>query len=302
MIVTCGEALVDLMPEMVDGALMYRPVLGGSLYTVALGIARLGGSSGYLWELSCDALGQRFRAELDEAGVDCTAVRTSQRASPVAVVDMSGPEPRYNIADPDGVMVDTALPDLPDHTTCLQIGSAVLARDPVGAAIESLAEKAPFLTIDYNVRAPSIVDREAYCARLRRIASSSGIVKASVADIGMLGEGDPEAYMEDLIAMGATAAVLTKGGDGASIRTARAHAHTKTRAHTVTDPVGAGDSFMAALLYRLQADGALFKEKVCQYREHELAGLIDYAQAAAAFTCARKGAIMPRAENLVEHM
>ncbi|MEM8664941.1 MAG: PfkB family carbohydrate kinase, partial [Pseudomonadota bacterium] len=266
MIVTCGEALVDLLPEMVGGEFFYRPVLGGSLYTVALGIARLGGSSGYLWELSSDDLGQRFRAELTRAGVDCTAVRTSERASPVAVIDMSGPEPRYNIADPDGVMRDTALAPLPASAACLQIGSAVLAVDPVGAAIEALAATAPFVTIDYNVRAPSIVDRDAYCARLRRIGSSSGIVKASVADIHMLGEGDPEAYMDDLIDSGAAAAVLTLGGDGALIRTATQSAQVESRAHKVVDPVGAGDSFMAALLYRLQADGALSKEALCQYR------------------------------------
>jgi len=302
LIVTCGEALVDLIPERRHGEVLYRPVLGGSLYTVALGIARLGGLSGYLWELSHDELGRRFMGSLVEAGVDTSAVRVSERATPVAVVDDTGPEPRYNIADPDRVMFETALAPLPSATTCLQIGSATLAHEPVGSTIEALALTAPLITIDYNARPPSITDPARYRARLRRLAALSGVVKASVADIALIGEGDAEDYMRRLVEDGAAMAVLTAAADGAMAFTRAGSARVASPCAALVDPVGAGDSFMAALLYRLQRDDALSKTRLNGYAEDDLADLIAFAQSAAAFTCARKGAAMPSQGDLAGGM
>lgn len=298
MIVTCGEALVDLIPERSGDDVLYRPVLGGSHYTVALGIARLGGASGYLWELSRDELGRRFLAALEAAGVDCSMVRIGERATPVAVVDDSGPEARYTIADPGRVMHDTELPPLPAGTICLSIGSAVLAQEPVGTRIEALARTAPLITIDYNARPPSISDAVAYRARLRRLAALSGVVKASVADIEVIGEGDPDAYMRELIEAGASMAVLTAAEGGATAYTRRGSAHVPSRCGRLVDTVGAGDSFMAALLFRLQSDQALTRERLSAYDPAGLADLLTFAQAAAAYTCARTGAVMPTREDI----
>lgn len=299
MIVTCGEALVDLIPEPDGEELLYRAVLGGSLYTVALGIARLGGRSGYLWELSRDTLGRRFASALEAAGVDAAAVRLGERATPVAVVDRSGPEPRYNIADPDRVMFEMELAAVPPNTECLQIGSAVLAHEPVGTAIEALAATVPFVSIDFNARPPSITDRAAYRARLRRLAARAGVVKASVADIALIGEGDPHAYMRQAVEAGAALGVLTAAGEGAYAFTRAGEAHVASLCTAVVDPVGAGDSFMAAMLYRLQRDEALSKARLCGYDAGQLTTLLRFAQTAAAFTCARRGAVMPTQGELV---
>lgn len=298
MIVACGEALVDLMPGTVAGELVYRPVLGGSLFNVALGVARLGGRAGYLWELSTDTLGCAFHARLTAEGVDCAAVRRAGRATPVAIVDLTGPEPRYNIADPDRVMHDTAPPALPPRTAVLVIGSAVLAQEPVGTALERLAGTAPLVAIDYNVRRPSITDLAAYRGRLWRLSARAGIAKASTADFAMLGEPDPAAAMAGFVAAGAGLAVLTRGADGASAWTAAGRADVPTLARDIVDTVGAGDAFMAGLLAALQAEGRLSHAALCALDDAELARLMTEAQCVAAATCGRKGAVMPAASEL----
>ncbi|WMS44990.1 PfkB family carbohydrate kinase [Acuticoccus sp. MNP-M23] len=286
------------MPEGEGDDIVYRPVLGGSHYTVAVGIAKLGGKAGYLWELSHDTLGQRFFASLCGAGVDCSAVRRADRATPTAIVDMSGDEPRYNIADPDRVMHDTALPPLPAGATCLHVGSAVLAQDPVGGHIAEAARLAPLVSLDINARAPSITDRAAYCGRLRKIAAFSGVVKASVADIELIGEGDAEKYMKARVDDGAAIAILTMAEGGALAMTAQHRVWRKSCATAVRDPVGAGDAFMAALLFRLQQTGTLSKSALSALSEDSLGDLLDFAQLAAAFTCGHHGAVMPTADDL----
>ncbi|WP_170135055.1 PfkB family carbohydrate kinase [Acuticoccus kandeliae] len=298
MIVTCGEALVDLMPERMDGTILYRPVLGGSLYNVALGIARLGGQAGYLWELSNDSLGQDLLRALAVENVVTAAVRLTDRATPVAVVDLSGEEPRYNIADPDRVMNEMAPPAVPNGATCLVIGSAVLSREPVAHAIEALAATAPLVAIDYNVRPPSIHDLAGYRARLLRLSRRAGIAKASLADLEILGEKDPVAYMRDLVGSGAGLAVLTAGKDGAFAWTAAGESHVPARLGPIVDAVGAGDAFMCGLLAMLQKDGSLSYERLRHLDGETLKDLLAYAQSVAAVTCRSKGAVMPRAADI----
>ncbi|MEM8551399.1 MAG: PfkB family carbohydrate kinase [Pseudomonadota bacterium] len=298
MIVTCGEAMVDLIPQGDGEDAVYKPVPGGSLYTVALGIARLGGRVGYLWELSNDTLGNNLMAALNRAGVDCTWVVRSARPTPVAVVDMSGEEPRYLIADPGAVMKDTPLGPLPDGTECFQVGSAVLAVEPVGSVIEAAARGAPLVSLDINARAPSINDASAYRERLRRVSSNSGIIKASSADIALIGEGDPGEYMLERIEDGAALAILTDGDRGAFAFTQKHRVHRPAVARDVVDPVGAGDSFMAAALFQLQSKDLLSAAALRSMDAQDLSALLDFSQKAAAFTCARHGAAMPAPGDL----
>ena len=296
---TCGEALVDLVPDQIGGEAVYRPVLGGSLFNVALGIARLGGTAGYLWELSSDALGQRLMAALAGEGVDTSGVRVSQRATPVAVVDLSGSEPRYAIADPDQIMVDTSPPPVPATATCLVVGSAVLAREPVAAAVEERAREAPVVAIDYNVRAPSIVDPDSYRKRLERLSRCGGVVKVSEADLVGLGRSDAEGVVTELVCGGAALAVLTRGSDGAVVFSAGgSRVAVPSVAARVVDPVGAGDAFMAGMLTWLQARGALSTKALAALTEADLRTLLTYAQNVAAVTCAARGAVMPFKRDL----
>ncbi len=303
MIVTCGEALVDLVPERVNGEMLYRPVPGGSHYNVALGIARLGGRAGYLWELSTDGLGDMLRRHLADAGVDTSAVLLRPRATPVAVVDLSGPEARYNIADPDRVMLDTPLATIPADAECLLIGSAVLARGAVaetieGVALAAVAAGSVVLAIDYNVRPPSIVDLEAYRNRLVRLSRRAAVVKASVADLELLGIERSEDFMVDLVANGTALAVLTAAEDGAFAFHRLGLIAAPTRARTVVDTVGAGDAFMAGLLAALQQRGMLDASRLAGLTERDVSEVLDMALRAAAFTCATRGAVMPAAADL----
>ena len=294
MIVSCGEALVDLMPEELDGELIYRPVLGGSPYNVALGVARLGGRAAYLWELSSDRLGCAFAEALANEGVDISAVRRSARATPVGIVDLSGAEPRYNIADPDRVMHDTDPPALPAGASILVVGSAVLAQEPVADRLEALAMAAPLVAMDYNVRLPSITDLPRYRGRLERMSARAGIVKASEADLAMIGVDDAEAFLHRMLQAGAALAVLTRGGEGVSAWTAGASVHVAARRVEVVDAVGAGDAFMAGLLASLQCGKLLAGPSLHALTEARLTDVIGTAQSVAAVACTKRGAVMPK--------
>jgi fructokinase len=69
-------------------------------------------------------------------------------------------------------------------------------------------------------------------------------------------------------------------------------------ATAVVDTVGAGDTFHAALLAALAERGALGAAAVAALRPEAWAPLLQFAAQAAALTCSRRGADLPRRAEL----
>ena len=69
MILISGEALIDLIPDPIKSG-AYDAVLGGSPYNVAIGLSRLGASTGFISRLSADGNGEALAASLAENGVN----------------------------------------------------------------------------------------------------------------------------------------------------------------------------------------------------------------------------------------
>jgi fructokinase len=66
----------------------------------------------------------------------------------------------------------------------------------------------------------------------------------------------------------------------------------------VVDTVGAGDAFQAALLTWLAERGLLKRDGVASLGDESMEKLLTFATRAAALTCARRGAVLPRREEL----
>jgi fructokinase len=62
----------------------------------------------------------------------------------------------------------------------------------------------------------------------------------------------------------------------------------------VTDTIGAGDSFQAALLFALRAIGRIEKQALVDMNSEELGRILSFASSRAACTCGRLGADPPR--------
>jgi fructokinase len=89
--------------------------------------------------------------------------------------------------------------------------------------------------------------------------------------------------------------VITLGGAGAIGVTATARVEVPAPAIEVVDTVGAGDSFMAALIAGLHTRGLLGAVRLEGLDDKSLREVVDYAVKAAAITCTRHGADPPTA-------
>lgn len=306
MILVCGEALVDLFVFGQNGPrLAAEAVAGGSPYNVAIGLARLGCPSAFCGGLSTDRFGELLTGQLELEGVALDhAVRKAELTTISVVATDAHGVPLYSFhgegaADRSITAADLKIP-LPDSIEAITIGSYSLGVEPSGSAYYALASRESrrrVVSLDPNIRPTVIGDPRAYPDKLARFLQAAAIVKASAEDVELLyGRGTALADVaRSWLRAGPRLVVLTSGADGAVAWFGDDSLEVRGRKVDVVDTVGAGDTFHAALLAHLRKTGDLTTAAVERLGRQAIGRALEYAAAAAAVTCSRRGADMPRA-------
>jgi fructokinase len=301
MIVSCGEALIDFLPrQAVDEAPLFAPFPGGSPFNVAIAIGRLGTPAGFFGGLSTDLFGETLRLALHDSGVDTSLANISNRPTTLAFVSLANGNARYAFFDEGSagrMLTENDLPALPKAITALHFGSFSLAEEPCGSALESLMRREfadRVISLDVNVRPTLIRNRDGYLARIDRLVAMADIVKVSEEDLAWLDPTAPFEYLgERWLKLGAKLIVLTKGAEGAVAISPRARTTIGGVPVKVADTVGAGDTFTAATLARLDKRERLTKTAVAKLDQDQIADALGFAAKAAAITVSRPGANPP---------
>lgn len=307
-LITCmGEILVDFLPIEEDGRTVgFRMHPGGSLFNVAMAIARLGGRAALVSGTGTDFFGRYLRGVAEGEGIDLRGLGRIDAPSTLGFVSVEDGEPQftfYGEGTADALVTPADVPDaLLDETAILHVGSIALLRgttpDAVVGACERLRRRA-LISFDPNLRPGLVRDEPAYRARLDRVVALADLVKVSAADLGwwMPGRTPLEAAAE-LLDRGPALVVITRGADGLlAARWGAADTIGSIELPTfrvpVADTVGAGDSFNGGLLTRLAELGATRRDALAVLPETELEAALRFAAAVAAVNCTRAGADPP---------
>ena len=299
MILISGEALIDLIPDPIKSS-AYDAVLGGSPYNVAIGLARLGSQSAFVSRISADGNGEALAAALTGNGVDLSFVARDLRPTTLAFV-MRGTArtgSRYSFYL-DATAFDGPWPfptEWPEGARHLHVGS-IAAVDPrhgqsVVAALTAARPRAT-LSFDPNIRPLVTPNRDSVTTLVERQVSLAHLVKASQEDLEWL---YPTRSIADSLAAwtksGPRFCVATLGERGALAFLGKERVEVAAPRVEVVDTVGAGDSFMSALLSAMDRDHALGAEAPHPSRS-ELERWLRFAATASAITCTRKGSDPP---------
>jgi fructokinase len=308
MYLVCGDALFDFFLERDAGAAAatYAARAGGSPLNVAIGLARLGDRAGLLTGLSTDLLGGRLRRVLEEEGVSTAYAVPTDRPTTISLVGLDAAGvPAYQFyrnGSADTGLAPEDLPTLGVEVTGLHFGSYSIAVPPVADALAALAsrESGRFVTLDPNVRPTVEPDMAVWRARIDGLLPHADVVKTSAEDLELLHPGRaPDAFAADLVARGVRLVVVT-GGDGP----VRAWTDGGTEAEArppevaVVDTVGAGDTFMAAMIHWLVMPDSGPRAVAGGLDSSGLKDMLSFAARAAAITCSRRGADLPRLAEL----
>jgi fructokinase len=306
MILVCGEALFDLFADETNGQLRLDARIGGSPFNVAVGLARLATPVAFFGALSGDLFGQRLRKVLDAEGVDLSFAVETDALTTLSVVglDANG-SPAYgfygtNAADRQVRMAD--LPDLPDRIDTVQIGSYAALVPPVGDSLLALVRREHgrrMVAYDPNVRPTVVPDLEAWRTRFADYLPHVDLLKISLEDLELMFPGqDPHMLAETWLDQGPALVIVTRGGDGATALTARHRVEVAGDPVTLADTVGAGDTFQAAVLARLGETRSRGRSALESLGDTDMLDLLRFAARAAAITCTRRGADLPRRAEL----
>ncbi|GLW72658.1 ribokinase [Kitasatospora phosalacinea] len=282
-----GECVADIVrtPGHPD-----RPHPGGSPANVAHGLARLGRRTALLTQLGTDPYGELIRTHLEAGG---TTVLTDGRDVPtpsaIVTLDPSG-SGSYRFAI-DWTLAPTAAAPRARH---VHLGSLASVQEPGAAVARRLLRgaRAAGATVSYdpNVRPDLFGERSAAVAAVEHCVALSDLVKASDEDLAFLYPGVPvRDSAARWLTLGPGTVVVTRGGDGAFALTPEGETRTDAPPTTVVDTVGAGDSFMSALLAALDTPRPGLDALTAALRT---------AAAAAAVTVSRAGANPPTAAEL----
>ena len=286
-----GDAVVDLLPES-DGRLL--PFPGGAPANVAVGIARLGGTSGFIGRVGDDPFGALMQRTLLTEGVDITYLKQDEwhRTSTV-LVDLNDQGERsftFMVRPSADLFLETT--DLPcwRHGEWLHLCSIALSAEPsrtsAFTAMTAIRHAGGFVSFDPNIREDLWQDEHLLRLCLRQALQLADVVKLSEEEWRLISgktqnDRDICALAKDYeIAM----LLVTKGAEGVVVCYRGQVHHFAGMSVNCVDSTGAGDAFVAGLLTGLSSSGLSTDER-------EMRRIIDLAQRCGALAVTAKGAM-----------
>ncbi|MQA96641.1 MAG: carbohydrate kinase [Streptosporangiales bacterium] len=308
-IAVAGENIIDLVPAG-DGLL--RPLPGGSPANIAAAVARLGTPASMIARISRDGFGAAIRDRLAADGVRLDLTVDAPEPSSLALVTLDErARASYTFwvtGTADWGWREGELPEpLPGDVCAVHVGSLAVQLEPGGSALLGLVRRerergAVTVSLDPNVRPAIIPDMARGRRRIEDLVRPSHLVKVSDEDLAHLyPDEEPVAAARRWLDLGPYLVVLTLGAEGAVAVNAAGEVPVPAPEVRVADTVGAGDAFMGALLSALEVRellGGDRHERLAILDTGPLGEIVEVANAAAALTCTRAGAVPPTAEEL----
>ncbi|WP_309109087.1 carbohydrate kinase [Arthrobacter sp.] len=299
-----GESLVDIIVDpRTAGPAEAHP--GGSPMNVAVGSARLGLATSLVTHYAHDPNGLLIGRHLHSNGVSVIRGGSAPTSTATATLGPDGAAAyTFDISwDLNGAsLAALAAVQTSAHVHTGSIASVLPPGDQATLTLLDAAKEAATTSYDPNCRPAISPDVAAARSQAELFVASSDIVKASDEDLTWLYPyRTPEESLAAWLELGPSLVALTRGAAGPVILTHQGRVEMAAESIAVADTVGAGDSFMAALiagLAQLQALGAAGRPKLRTLTSADVHALAGYANRAAAITCSRPGANPPHAAEL----
>ena len=252
-VVVVGEALVDI----VVSPRGTREHPGGSPANVAYGLGRLGVATGLLTSIGDDHYAALIRQHLGSAGVSLLPGSHHQggTATATAVLATDGSaQYDFDVQWDLPRIAPAALPKI------LHTGSIATFLAPGAAVVRELLEQSHrrcVVTYDPNIR-PSLLGSHLEARTIfEELVPFTEVVKLSDEDARWL---YPRLSLEDaaqrILGLGPRLVAVTRGAEGSLLTTRDARVDVPPVPSAVADTIGAGDSYMSALIYGLLMRGA----------------------------------------------
>lgn len=271
-VVCIGETMLMFAPsppESIEYSLQFTAFNGGAESNVAIGLERLGIHAGWIGKLPRNALGRKIVNEIRSFGVDTSAVIWSEtgRVGIFFVEWGAAPRPLRTIYDRANTAASTMRAEEIDwdyvaraewiHLTGITPALSPTCRECVHQTARRARELGVKVCFDVNYRS-LLWSQEQACASYRQILPHVNLLVATEDDLRMLGghlrerrdilQGLAGEYALDAI-------VMTLGSEGSLGYSEGQFASSSGYQVDTVNRLGAGDAFVAGLLYGYTRSG-----------------------------------------------
>jgi len=302
LVVCFGEMLIDFVPTVSGVSLAEAPAFkkapGGAPANVAVGIARLGGSSAFIGKVGDDEFGYMLADIMKENNVEHRGMRFDPVArTALAFVTLKADGERefmfFRNPSADMLLTESELEvDLIQQAKIFHYGSVSLITEPCRsahlAAMRIAKDTGSFLSYDPNLRLPLWSSASAAREGMLSIWDEADVIKVSDEEVEFLTEGaDPydDTVARNLFHPNLKLLLVTEGDQGCRYYTKDFSGRVNGVAVQAVDTTGAGDAFVSGILSELAKDLNLLKE------EKGLREALKFANACGAITVTERGAI-----------
>ncbi|KAH7854086.1 hypothetical protein Vadar_009949 [Vaccinium darrowii] len=314
LVVCFGEMLIDFVPIVGGVSLAEAPAFkkapGGAPANVAVGIARLGGSSAFIGKVGEDEFGYMLADILKQNNVDNSGVRFDPSArTALAFVTLRADGERefvfFRHPSADMLLREVELDrNLIKQARIFHYGSISLIEEPCRsthiAAMAAAKDSGCILSYDPNLRLPLWPSADAAREGIMSIWDQADVIKISEDEITFLTGGDDpyddNVVMEKLFHPNLKLLLVTEGSDGCRYYTKQFKGKVPGVKVKAIDTTGAGDAFVGGILNSLASDFYLHED------EERLRKALLFANACGALTVTEKGAIpaLPTKEAVLQ--
>lgn len=272
-----GEVLFDVLPD--------KTVVGGASLNVAIWLHRLGNQVKMLSAVGKDELGKELTDFIANQGLD-TALIETHKTLPTSTVNVklnAEGIATYSIEQPvawDEISLSDTVVETSNRATHLIYNSLTVRSETSRDTLFRLLESNAYKVLDVNLRPPHY-DRETLL-KLMQAADFIKFNEEEIIEIAAYFKSDIRDLREAVLLISEKTQTdticVTRGGDGVLLfkdKTFYAFGGFKI---TVKDTIGAGDSFLAALLSQLD-------------RQVPVEKALRYACALGALVASREGAV-----------
>jgi fructokinase len=307
----CGEALLDVFQgETTRTGMALDANVGGSPFNLAVGLARLGQPASLFTAISTGFAGERLMRTLVDEGVNTQAVARTEAPTTLSLIGLDAhgvpSYAFYGQGCADRLVSADDLARVPVELTLVNLGSYATVVEPVASTQRALVERerargasGALIAYDPNIRLNVEPDIARWRDQLEWMLPRTDLLKVSDEDLELMQSGvSLDDFAANALGRGVKLVVVTRGAQGAIGWNAQGRVAIDPVEVTVIDTVGAGDTFQAALITWLAEHAVLSAQAMPALSQEQLKEALGFAARAAAITCSRRGADMPRRSEL----
>jgi fructokinase len=315
-LISIGELLIDFVSFEQDVSLTdssgFTKAPGGAPANVAAGFAKLGGTAGFIGKVGEDPFGYYLKAVLDAIPVDTSALvfDTEARTTLSFVANhSSGIRDCVFYRNPGADMLLSPEEISEAYIKQAQIfhyGSisfnSPLSKQATLKALEYAKKHRLLISYDPNLRMSLWENEELAREEINAGFLFADLVKISEEEMEFVtGEDSLEACAEYILRKGPRLVLISRGKDGCFYSDGKTSGVLSGIKVNAVETTGAGDAFMAAVLYQLAQNLHDGSEASLQV-DSELLAILRFANAAGALATTRIGAIpaLPTASEVNE--